>query len=153
MRYALLSCGGDAPATALESMQIPQAAEAILLEEASYQAFVATKPLPPDWQIRADTKRRLATLTGKDIGPKWQDWLDFCDNGIDRCPTPLSADQASEVNRVVRAINTYWTVKARRRREDHLIFIPEPNFDVPGTAALEQEIEKYRLAADKALER
>jgi hypothetical protein len=153
MRYALLDAGEVNPAeNALESMHIPQAALAIFREQALLQFVVYGTPETSGSLIETDNERRLVNLLGKDVGPKWGDWVRLYDQGVDQLPTPLSADQASEINRVVLAITKYWSTQDRLQRAGSLQSIAAPNFDVSGADALEHEISKYQRAANSLMD-
>ena len=143
MRYALLHPGRDQDAAeALESMHIPQAGLAILRHE----AFWMETPNENE-NVSSYTETHLATLLGNDVGPKWGDWVHYYDDEVHKRPTPLSAAQASEIDRVILAVTSYWTTNDRLWTAGRASSIPPPNLDVPGTTALEQEISKYQDAA------
>jgi len=140
MRYSLMFNGREAT-SALESMRIPQAAIGILQEESVWVIITSRGPWPI--QIDAKFQRRLADLLGKDVGTKRADWQKFYAEAVGNLPTPLSRDQAREVDRVVAAMNSYWLIRGQRRSQS----APPPNLDISGTGALEREIQKYKAAA------
>jgi hypothetical protein len=147
MRYTLID--DDQPFIALQRMQIPQAAFAILREEAEMSAITDGRKKIADYPVYKDDEDRLAKLLGKDVGPKWGDWIQFYFDSIEHLPTPLSPAQASETNRVIKSFQDYWTASDHLKKNGRLHNIPGPNFDVPGTEELEREIEKYKFAAAK----
>jgi hypothetical protein len=149
MRYALLDAGQMNPAEeALVSMRIPQAALVILREQAFGQSTVFGSPDTSDSQIWPDYEHRLASLLGKDIGRNWGDWVRFYSDSVDHVPTPLTPNQASEVSHVALAITKYWSTEDRLQGSGRVGSIPAPNLDVPGTSALEHEIDKFSAAAN-----
>jgi hypothetical protein len=148
MRYALTDSGQSRATEALESMSIPQAALAVLRDDADQRWGVVGGTIAPDSTINPWTEQRLAKLLGKDVGAKWWDWSRLYDSTVDTCPTPLSATEKSEVDRVARAITMYWSASSRLAGAGSATRVPEPNFDIPTTAGLEDEIRRYCAAVD-----
>jgi hypothetical protein len=147
MRYALLD-GNDATA-ALESMHVPQAALAVLRQQAFTEALVSGRAEDPNSPIGANYERRLAGILGKDIGPNRNDWLDFYKKVVEQLPTPLSLSQARETDRVAKAILSYFAIAGRLQRTGRFTTIPSPNLDVAGSTALEHEIQQYNTIAEE----
>jgi hypothetical protein len=151
MRYALLNPRWNEAREALESMAIPQAALAVMREQAIIRADAFGMRETLDSTISPSAEQRLTRLLGKDVGPKWGDWTRLYDSSVDECPTPLSASQKLEVDRVTRAVITYWETSDRVFKAGAAASILPPNFDAPGTAALEEETRKYCAAANAKL--
>ena len=145
MRYALLD---DSESTsALEQMGIPQAAMAVLHEQISTETMVTGRPETMGAPIGADYERRLTRLLGVDAGTKLSDWFALYDKAVDKHPSPFSIQQKSETDRVVRAFFAYWSASDQLQQIGRLGSIPAPDFNVPGTRALESEVQRYASAA------
>jgi hypothetical protein len=145
MRYALLDANQST--SALEQMGIPQAAMAVLHEQISTETMITGRPETMGAPIEPYYERRLARLLGVDAGTKLSDWFALYDKVVDKRPTPLSIQQASETDRVVRAFFAYWSAFDQLQRIGRLSSIPAPDFNVPGTTALENEVQRYASAA------
>jgi hypothetical protein len=147
MRYALLDSTNAV--TALDAMNIPQAAAAILHDQAASDAWFNGKRETADSTINPARQRSLAKLLGRDVGPRWGDWLHFYDQVVNTLPTPLSAEENADVNRVSHAIANFTSIHHALQQAGLEKTVPAPNLDVPGTTALVTEIETYLGAAEK----
>ena len=145
MRYALL--GNNDCLEALDSMRVPQAALAVIAESERYRR--PRSGTDPN-ELSLASEKELADLLGEDVGPKISDWNNLYDRVISQRLTPLSVDQASETDRVSRALAMYWDAQVHLLFAGRLSSVPKPNLDVPTTAGLEQEIRKYCAAATSA---
>ena len=114
--------------------------------EANARDFIYGLPESPNARVEI-YEQELAKVLGKNVGPRWGDWLDYCTRVVDQLPTPLSAEQVRETNRVMIAMGSYYTTAGRLKRAGRLERVPKPNLNVVGTAALEQEMQKYQAAA------
>ena len=69
---------------------------------------------------------------------------------IGQRPTSLSVDEVSETERVIHAFDMYWKAQNSLQKVGRTSSVPEPNFNVPTTAGLEAEIQRYFAASPAA---
>ena len=152
MRYALIDshdCGNAKDA--LVSWGVPQAALAILRHEAEFSVtLTGAQPTNNSVLWLATSRSDLAHLLANDAGNRLKDWINLYDATIDQRSSPLPPEIQKEVDRVITAVTTYWTIFGRLQRNGHSS-VRLPNLDAPGISGFELEIKKFSEAA-KALQ-
>jgi len=144
MRYALRN--DEACIKALAKAKIPQVMLAILRSAVLLEAeFDAPGVYKSNFELMRSTHAELVAMAGVDVGPNVDPWFDFYAANRGTMPTPLSADQAEQTDRVEKAIVKYLG-KAELGMD-----VPPPNWDAPGVIGLESEVEQYGKRVDEAL--
>ena len=157
MRYALL--GNSECIDALERMGEPRVGLAIIANAYEFDESV---------------RERLRALLGEEAGETRQEWAELYDARYDHLPSPFPASTLAETERVIDCVVSYWAarnqhdaavsalaqrmayegghrprgqyVDAARRR----LHVADPNWDVPTTAELEEEVQAYADRVQRA---
>ena len=176
MRYALLESiqlsefaivGQRRHKETLTKLRVPQVAYAWILD-VRYQYILRELIRARDErrrlrllddEITANKSQRefLAGLLDDDAGPSLLDWFDLYEARIDHLLTPLSAELHAETSRIVVAFQRYHAALVRWRqwsaatKPDKSQHPREPDWNIPTTAGLEQEVSRYVSEVDSKL--
>ncbi|MBM4020081.1 MAG: hypothetical protein FJ288_17480 [Planctomycetes bacterium] len=108
MRYALrLADESRACTAAIEDMGVPEAAYVHLLVLAARRGPPTALEETEDFELDADDRQYLAAVLATDAGPNFQDWVKAYGGAVRDVPTPLPAEAAAEIARIIAAFDTY----------------------------------------------
>ena len=178
-RFALRGhSGSEACTDALEEMQIPQAAHAILQEAADWPPNGRRIKEGSDFELPPSQQRRLAALLGFDAGASYEMWLGVCNQLAGTAPTPLSPELQAETTRAVRAVAGFRKARDRiadayqnliqkmlaesgaqdkaareacTRKARKALWVKGPNWNAPTTREFAEEVDAFAARVDESI--
>ena len=162
--YVLTTLGMNRYKLELEEMGVPHVALAWIYDVATLHGVhnlirlsrSEETPTKEDKRIvvSKSLRQRLKQMLGSDAGEGLKDWELLYHEEIDDVYSPLNEAEREEVGRVIACFENYLAAKAELLEslpEEDWSSIEEPDWHVPTTEALEEEIDKYNDQLEKVV--